>query len=257
MLTPRLRGLALTVLSFILAVAVASAATDRMHDFGNRLEGTTSHYNGLNDLSLLAIHRGSIGYTRHSDLHVRFFVPLVGQGESSISVSALELQDVADHYSMRAKPSEKWRPGQWNAFEPWPTKDVIDVLSVAPNNLGVLVSDNLADSPPVYLPATVYSELPGTVGAVYTFFFFTGRDLQSLSVSISNGAGDPVDLGLRMLKCNAKVNRNCKLYAGGTTQQYDIDMSSLSPGAYHVTFSGTVPRSRDLPTMDVIVYHHA
>src|SRR5438552_2829422 len=122
----------------LLLAAVASAQVEGMHDFGNRFEGTAPRKNALEELTLLSVHRGPVRYDRNVNLQITFFTPQLAQQASGISIEALELQDAGVHYAMRSKLSNQWKPNQRNIFGPWPTKDVIDRLSVRPTNLGVL-----------------------------------------------------------------------------------------------------------------------
>jgi hypothetical protein len=239
----------------LLLAAVASAQVEGMYDFGNRFEGTAPHKNALEDFTLLAIHRGPVSYDRNVNLEVSFFAPQLGQQASAISVEALELQDSGLHYAMRSKPLNQWKPYQRNIFGPWPTRDVIDRLSLKPTNLGVLVSYNPPNSPPIYLPAAVSANATAASGSRYAVYYATGRDLQSLTVTVSTDTGKPVNLGLAPLKCETALNRNCKLYSGGSTQGFDVDLSSQPPGVYHLKFNGTIPRSTAVPAMEFAIYH--
>ena len=240
----------------VLLAAIAGAQVEGMHDFGNRLEGTSPRKNELEEVTLLAVHRGPIRYDRDANLQVSFFTPPLVQQSAALSIQAFELQDFGVHYAMRSKPSNHWKSGQLNIFGPWPTNDVINRLSVKPTNLGILVSYNPENSPPIYLPAAVFTAPPASRPSVYTFHYMAGHDLQSLTVTVSTETGKPVDLGLTPLKCDTSLNRNCKLYSGGAALAFDADLSSLPPGIYHLRFNGTIPRSAAKPAMDVTIYHH-
>jgi hypothetical protein len=231
---------------------------NEMRDFGNRVEGKDVRKNALEELTLLAVHRGPVKFDKGTNLHVTFFVPpIAGFQQPRLLIEALELQDTGEHYSMRAKPSNQWRSDERNVFGPWPTKDVIDSLSVVPSNLGVLVWYKREESPAIYLPAMVSTDRSTTTpSSTYTLYFVMGSDLQTFTVTITNEAGKPVPLALPTLKCNTEVNRNCRLYAGGTTQAYDIDMSSVPRGLYNLKLSGTVPRSTDKLFIDFSLSSH-
>src|SRR6266853_6495266 len=106
---------------FLSAGSAASAQVQGMRAFDNRVEGTNVHTNALQDFALIAIHRNFQFFPKNATLHVRFFLPrLAGNLDDKVFVQAVELQD-SFHYFMQAKGTSKWRDGNWNVFEPWPT----------------------------------------------------------------------------------------------------------------------------------------
>ena len=122
---------------FLSACSVTSAQVQGMQAFDNRVEGTNVHNNALQDFTLIAIHRSFQLFPQNATLHVRFFLPRIGDdANKKVFVQAVELQD-SFHYFMEAK-NPKWKDGDWNIFEPWPTKDVIDRLGLQAGNIGVL-----------------------------------------------------------------------------------------------------------------------
>jgi hypothetical protein len=245
-----------TIAIMFLAIGlVAYAQTQGMKDFGDRLEGTNVHRNALEDFTLVAVHRNFPPFVRNVNLNVRFFLPkLPGNPPKKVLVQAAELQD-SFHYFMQTK-DPTWKDGSWNIFAHWPTRDVIDQLGVQAENLGVLAQYRVDNQRPVYLPVDVYQSDGQTPRRAYTFQFITGQDLQSLELSVTNIAGTEVNLNKPTLKCNKSFNPNCKLYAAGSTQAFDLDMSSLVEGEYHLKLIGHVPGTSTPTSLEIALYHH-
>jgi len=246
----------LAIVGIFLATRVAAyGQVQGMQSFGNRVEGTTIHPDALNDFTLVAVHRNFKPFPHDANLNVRFFLPsLLGNPNKDVVVEAIELQDSV-HYLMRSK-SVSWKDGSWNNFGPWPTKDIIDKLTIESSNLGVLAEYQVANRLPVYLPVDVYEKDKQFVGHAYTFHFITGQDLQALDISVTNRAGKEMKLQVPMLKCNKTFNPNCRLYAAGSTQAFDLDMSSLAEGEYHLKLTGHIPGNSTPTSLEIVVYHH-
>jgi len=243
-------------LGLFLALLVATCVlADGMKDFDNRREGTNVHPNALEDFTLLGVHRNFESFPKNANLHVRFFLPqLPGNPKREVSVEAAEIQD-SFHYFMQSKASIQWKDGNWNIFEPWPTKDVIDGLGIQADNLGVLVKYQIANKLPVYLPADVYQNKGQSGKHTYTFHLLTGQDLQSLEISVTNIAGTEMKLPKLELKCPRNLHPNCKLYAAGDTLAFDLDMSPLSEGEYYLKLVGHAPRTSTQTSLDIALYH--
>jgi hypothetical protein len=243
----------------LLGITVATLASPycpaQMRDFGNRREGTTVHVDALEDLTLIAVHRNFESFPRNANLNVRFYLPMVAGGsKANVTVEAVELQDSV-HYLMQTTNAPA-KAGEWNVFGQWPTRDVIDKLGIEPGNLGVLAEYKIANRLPVYLPVDVYQDARPTAKHAYTFHFVTGQDLQSLEVSVTDKAGARVNLSRPKLMCNKSFNPNCKLYAAGSAQAFDLDMSSVAEGEYHVTLTGHVPGNSNPTSLEIVLYHH-
>jgi len=239
----------------VLLVEVAAFGQIRGRQaFDNRREGTNIHQNALQDFSLIAVHRVFQNFGPRSTLHVRFYLPRLSDSkDKQVFLEATELQD-SFHYFMEATTSALRHDGNWNIFEPWPTQDVIDRLGLQANNLGVKAGYRINNEAPVFLPVDVYesSALPSKV---YTFYFITGSDLQSLEVSVVGGTGAPLATPKFQQKCNKSFNPNCKLYAAGSANSFSLDMSALPEGVYHVRLLGHVPGSLTPTSFDFALYH--
>src|SRR5215475_2483811 len=195
-----------TLLLLFLAERTAFGQVQGMQSFSNRIEGTNVHTNALQDFTLIALHRGFQTFPRNATLHVRFFLPRsMDDPQKQFFLNAVELQD-SFHYLMQAKTTGSWKDGNWNVFEPWPTKDVIDELGVEATNLGVLAGYRVGNEQPVYLPVDVYQDPSAFSKGVYTFHFITGQSLQSLDVTVTNSQGVPAKLPKLQLKCNKSFN---------------------------------------------------
>ncbi len=217
------------VVALFLATVTATYSPAQMQDFGNRSEGTTVHVDALEDFTLVGVHRNFESFPRNANLNVRFFLPrLPDNPNKNVIVEAVELQDSV-HYLMRSKKAPS-NEGTWNVFGQWPTRDVIDQQGIEAGNLGVLAEYRVANRIPVYLPVDVYQNVKQLGRHAYTFHFITGQDLKSLDISVTNKAGAQVNLHKPQLMCNTIFNPNCKLYAAGSTQAFDLDMSSLAEG---------------------------
>ena len=240
---------------FLSAASAVLAQVQGMQSFENRIEGTNVLTNALQDLTLIAIHRDFQTFAQNATLHVRFFLPrMAGNPEKKVFVEATELQD-SFHYFMQAKGSSKWKDDNWNVFEPWPTKDVIDRLGLQASNVGVKAGYRANNGPPVFLPVDVYQNDGQSTTRKYTFHFITGSDLQSLDVSVTNSAGVAIK-GLNLQqKCNKTYNPSCKLYAAGSTHAFSLDMSGLPQGEYHIKLLGHVPGSLTPTSLDIVLYH--
>lgn len=241
---------------FLVLAVVIYAADQGMKEFPNRREGTNVHLNALNDFTLIAIHRNFQPFPRNANLNVRFFLPLLRSGaDKNVSVEAVELQD-SFHYFMQAKSSVPWKEGSWNTFGPWPTKDVIDPLGLEAKNVGVLAGYQIGNDRPVYLPVDVYADDGQPSRHAYTFHLVTGQALQSLDLSLADSAGKRLNAPLPQLKCNRNLNPNCRLYSAGSTLAFDMDMSTMPQGEYHLKLVGHVPRTSTTTAMEIVLYHH-
>jgi hypothetical protein len=239
----------------LLTMLATSYSQAQMRKFANRREGTTVHVDALEDFTLLAVHRHFELFPRNAKLNVRFFIPkLSNNSKEKVVVEARELQDSV-HYLMESENSS-WRDGTWNVFGPWPTGDVIDTLGIEAGNLGVLAEYRVPNRIPVCFPVDVYQDGKELGKHPYSFHFITGQDLQSLDISVTDEAGVKLDLPRLNLLCNKKFNPNCKLYAAGSTQAFDLDMSSLPEGEYHVNLTGHVPGSATPTSFEIVLYHH-
>lgn len=249
----RVLRLRLALAGIFLAISVAAySQTQGMTDFGNRREGRNVHLDALNDFTLIGIHKSFELFPRNANLNVRFFIPQSPAGKN-IFVQAVELQDSL-HYFMEAKNSGQWKDGSWNIFRPWPTKDVIDRLDLQARNMGVLAGYRTGNNRTVYLPVDVYQSEKPLAKTTYTVYFVTGQDLHSLEITVGNARGAPVKVQLPELKC--KFNANCILYAAGSTQSFDLDLSLLPEGEYHLNLVGHVPRTSTPTSLDLALYHH-
>jgi hypothetical protein len=245
----------LAIATAILTLLMVGSLLAQMQDFVNRREGTTVHPDALEDFTVIALHRTFAQFSRDAELNVRFFLPkLPGDHNSEVFVEAVELQDSV-HYLMQSK-SISWTEGNWNVFGHWPTKDVIDRLGIDSQNLGVLARYRMSGGPPVYLPVDVYQNDRPVTKHAYTVHFITGQDLQALDVSVTKQNGVPVSQMKQHLACSRTFNPNCKLFAAGSTQVVDLDMSSVPEGEYFVKLTGHVPGSSTPTSLDIVLYHH-
>lgn len=233
-----------------------SVQSQQLRQFANRVEGTVVQPNALDDFRIVGLHRSFQPVQRNSTLSVRFFVPDSSAGTATkVTVSAIERQDLK-HYLMRSADNLAWRPGRWNTFAPWPTADVMDGLNIPWANLGVVAlygSAGTQHPARVYLPVDVFSSsAPGTLGK-YVLHVFIGHDIQSLTALTVGSNGAQVQLS--HLHCEESLNRNCTLFAGGTTPAIDLDMSHLPPGYYDVFLVAKAPHSTQTTSFPFTVFH--
>jgi hypothetical protein len=247
----RFRGIpALTVLCVFVASTFLTAQSGSLRDFGNRLEGTAARQNALNDWQLLGLHRSVVVFGPNAQLRVRLFAP---QGASRINLEAVELQDFK-HYVMRSKESYRWNADAWNTFQPWPTADVIDVLGVKGANMAVLATYTAPGERLTVLPVDVFADALPRASPVYTAYFRTGRDIQTITVTMTlpdGRAAKPPDIKT----CNRSLNPSCRLYAAGSTQALDVDGDGVSAGVYRVAITETIPNSSDKISPEFWLYH--
>jgi len=252
---PSVRGFLRLTIALLLIGGMSVLAAQGMRDFHNRSEGTTARPNALEDFAIIGVHRSFRPFPRNANINVGFFLPTAPNNPpKTVFVEAAELQN-SFHYLMRSKSSIAWKDGAWNVFAGWPTADVIDPLGVQSSNLGILAGYRIDNRPTVYLPVDVYHDDPKPVKLTYTFHFVTGQDLQTLDISVTNSNNPDVNLK-KQLKCNTTFNRNCRLYAAGSTQAFDLDdMSSKPAGEYTLKLLGRAP-GVTMPTSLSIVFYH-
>ena len=136
------------------AYAQVSDSWKAINDRGNRYEGRIEIPVSNPDLELLSFVGFMQEFDRESILKVRFFLPL----RSQVIIQAQELYP-EKNYWMESKPGD-WNVEEWNLFEPWPTKDVLDSLHIGSSNLGIIIRLNKKMSNEI-APAFIYhSGLP-------------------------------------------------------------------------------------------------
>jgi len=225
---------------------------DGLLNFKNRVEGISVRQNALDDFELLAITRNFEYFLRNAALKVRFFLPSLSDTSTEVCVEAVELQD-SHHYFMRSAKTYQWKQGDWNIFGIWPTSDVIDKLNLDAANIGVRAWYRTKNRQRVYVPVDVYQTNEQFLKRTYRFHFVTGQDLRSIDVSVTNAAGTAMKLPLPILKC---AGEGCVFNFAGSTGRFDLDMSSLNEGEYHVKLVGHVPESSATTALNVTLYHH-
>jgi hypothetical protein len=238
----------------VIAILLMTSASAQMRNFDNRKEGTKLQPNSLPDFTLIAVHKNVSQFGHNSTLKVRLFVPQLAEG-GHVAVEAAELQDTF-HYYMRSLDSIPWTLGSWNVFGPWPTRDVIDQLSIDANNIGVLASYQSRSGELIYLPIDLLVNDVASSGAKYRLHFITGQDLQTLTVTVSDINGKSTPMKPQQLKCDTRMNPNCKRFAAGSTPFVNLDFSELPEGIYYVQLKGTIPNNTDPTSMSVALYHH-
>lgn len=243
------------VICSIMLLAADGGQPTELKDFGNRLEGTTVRPNALEDFTFISVDRSIDQFPKNSTLSVRFFIPQLPKNQAkTIFLEARELQD-SFHYFMKAKPFQ-CKEQDWNIFQPWPTSAVIDSLNLDASNLGVRAGYQIGNHAPVFTPVDVYRKIPSASKPAYTFHFITGQDLQSIDISVIDDTGRIVKLRKPHLKCNKQRSPNCVLYPAGSTQAFDLDMSSLAGGEYRINLVGHIPRTSATTSLEVLLYHY-
>jgi hypothetical protein len=245
-----------SIRGIFLLVAGSSAAYSQQagsKEFANRFEGTRSVPTALSQFTPIALTRNAIHFQHNSTLYVRFFLPPIPTAHG-VTLRAKERQD-SSNYFMDAK-NPPWKPGDWNVFGPWPTKDVIDALEIDADNLAVLASYERDGASSVYLPVDIYEDESQLTGHTYMFHFVTGKPLQSLEISVTDATGAKVESQTRTLKCPTSINVNCKLYLGGSAQSFPLDLSRQPQGLYHLRLIGRIPGSLEIVSEDFVIYHH-
>jgi hypothetical protein len=236
--------------------------SDQIHgmtDFGNRREGTTIQEHGATEFILIAIHRSfAPSIPRKAVLNVRFFLPPASSdSERRVWVEAFERED-SFHYYMRSNDTVKWKAGDWNTFESWPTKDVIDPKGLEAQNIGVRVTSQVSGKARVVLPADVFPiNTPVKGGAVYSFYLLTGFPLQAIDIAVTNSSGNKMTVpGDGTKSCNKTVDPGCALYAATSLVWFKLDMSTVPEGQYHVQLTGHIPNNLKTTALPIEIYHH-
>lgn len=248
----------LVLAGVLLAIAIAAyAQIQGMKDFPNRREGTNIHKDALQDFVILGVHRNFRPFPRNANLKVRFFIPSLHDLKgTNISVRAIELMD-SKHYLMESKESIKWKDGSWNIFEPWPTQDKIDPLTINAMNIGVLATYRAGNDRPVVLPVDVYQNEKELTRSIYSFYFMTAKDLQALEVSVADVHGRTVKLPVPELKCNKRFDVECVKFFSQKQSLFDLDLSLLADGEYHMRLLGHVLNdTTPLTPPEIVLYHH-
>jgi len=226
-----------------------------LREFSNRREGCNVRQNALVDFKLIGLHSGFQHFGSRANLQVGFFVPSSKDGSNSITVQAVEVQDLFQYF-MQSKDSIPWREGAWNVFKPWPTKDVIDFLGLQPENIGVVAFYKGGNGQPVFLPVNVALDDRKPVAHKYTFRFVNGQNLQAVDLALTNSSGLEVSIHKPDLNCRPKTHPGCILSAGGNALTFDLDMSALPEGSYRLKLVGHTP-SGSTSSTEVLFYHHS
>ena len=228
--------------------------SETLKDYGNRCEGIVGRPNALKDFSLLSVMVPGDPIPHHSVMKVRLFLPTSSRLGKRVFLEAQEKEDFY-HYFMSAKTAE-WRSDSWITFEPWPTSAVIDELQLLPNNIAVRAGYITVDSVSVYIPVEVFTDKPPLTLKPYQFVFVTGQPLQSVDVATTDSAGrDVTSLKTIHLSCDLQADADCTLFPAGSNVSFDLDMTAVPDGQYHVLISGHVPRLRKETGIEVLIYH--
>jgi hypothetical protein len=179
----RLLGLFLVSLLALLLAGDLLARTDkwkRQNDRGNRFEGRIEIPVGKPDLELLSFVGFREPFTGEVTLKVRFFLPT----DAPVFIQARELQE-DKHYWMESKRTS-WRPGTWNDFGPWSTRDVLTREDIAPSNLGIVIRLHRdTGNGGEVLPAFVYHSTPPATFTRYTLHLRPTSTLKKVTYALS------------------------------------------------------------------------
>lgn len=180
--TPCFCGFAVSGILIVLALSTLAqfeiGEIWRQHnDRGNRYEGRIEIDVDAPDLELLSFVGFYEPFEEDSILRVKFFLPR----PTGVSIQARELLD-QEYYWMESKP-EGWRPGRWNEFGPWPTRDILDREGVESWNLGVAIWLEEGSGSEL-TPAFVYHSRPPTSVAGYTIYLRSNRTLKGLDYTL-------------------------------------------------------------------------
>ncbi len=212
---------------------------------GNRYEGTVElPIAGAPALEVLSFLRGrrSIAPMPNGEITLRFYLP--PNAVSVVNVESREL--VADRFYEMRPVRTKWDPG-WNAFSPWPVRDVLQPLGVRLDNLGVLAS-----SPTT---STAYRELvpvdpAGSASAdsrgSYYFYFRTRYDLRKADWSV-RAASASSDLRHGTLRATS----------GGAPAVIQFDLGDAPDGYYHLYIDCRYEGQSGGPEGEYRFYHRA
>ncbi|MFI5184336.1 MAG: hypothetical protein ACHQNV_08060 [Vicinamibacteria bacterium] len=225
----------------LLGVAISGEWTAG-NDRGNRYEGSVRVPVANPDLALLSFTGSFSPFHKEATLKVRFFLP----DETAVFISAQELRD-RKQYRMEAKP-RPWKVGQWNEFAPWPTRDVIDVLGVSSENLGVVVRlGESGQGSGEVAPALVYTTPPPPVVETYRFVFRPGLTLRGLRYTLYRLDG-AAPAKLREMELKAQRTR-------GEPFPIDIDAKDLPPGRIRLLVDAFVKDRSDEVTRQFDFLH--
>lgn len=150
------------------------------NDWGNRFEGQIfKSAANLPTLELISLINNFESYnlSQNIELKVKFFRP----AGTKIQINAREIY--RDKFYFMETKNLSWSQ-DWNIFQPWPIKDVIQKLSLNHDNLGVLIRGKNLERGNIFLPAIVYTTASPMIDSIYTFHFFPGQPLTNINFRI-------------------------------------------------------------------------
>jgi len=146
------------------------------NDKDNRYEGSIDKEVASEPpIKLISFYSSKEKFNRNSVLKVTFYL----KDQLKVYLTAQELEN-REFYWMEAKRQD-WPLG-WNVFGPWPVDEVLEDLSISPDNLGILVRlleekiDLEKESGPI-APAILYHSSPPSKIDHYTAYFMPGKPL--------------------------------------------------------------------------------
>ncbi|MEM7370050.1 MAG: hypothetical protein AAF587_15700 [Bacteroidota bacterium] len=132
--SPYLCCLTLLILG-ISSIAQPDYEWKKVHDLGNRYEGTFSQKVGTEVLELVSIYTYFSSYDMRPESKDRLFVHFYLDKAYPVSIRAFE-KEPKKYYWMEAKDI-KTHPG-WNVFGPWPVDSLVS-LNISHEDVGVVI----------------------------------------------------------------------------------------------------------------------
>jgi len=182
--------------SIALVFAPFNTAFAQLKDWGNRVEGTQFHPNGLRDYELLGFYAYREDFSLRDDvnLRLRFFVP----EDEPVFVEARELT-AYKQYAMRAKSGSISKVyGGWSEFPSpnthtkWPVSDVLKPNGITSENLGVIVRlKTNAEYEEHIAPAMLFDERqpPQSAIAEYILYLKFAKTLRYMEYRVDGVGG--------------------------------------------------------------------
>ena len=232
------------LLAILLAVPGRPQVDDnwkRSNDHRNRYEGIINVLVGKPDLEVLSFLAYREPVTGYPDLRVGLFLHSGG----TVSIKAVELEENRQYF-MQAKEAN-WKPGAWNEFSPWPTKEVLGREEIPLSNVGVVIRlDRPGSDVFEFAPAFLYRmKAPVSVGR-YEMYLRSHMPLKNLEFTWSQVVrGEEKTIG------SSKAGEQMPM----VPFSLKLNLESLTEGPVVISVEGKFKNQEGGPQHKYVFYH--
>jgi hypothetical protein len=196
---------------------------------------------------------------KHSDLHVKYYVP----GDDTVYIHATETA-TSGNYVMRTKPGHAPNvPHSWNEFQ-WPVDHTINPYDIDPKQIGVVVSLNQDSDYSTQLAPALFFSRPPPRAPITRYELLLLIDEYSLDnlgctaqVASASRKSDQSDTCYYTPaeSCAAAVQHKEDYVAAGSIARICLDMGRTEPGEVMVRLQGKHHKNADSLKMNFYFYH--